>query len=80
MERKLVSLRQVKEIRPIEGADRIEVAVVDGWNVVVPKGSFKPGDLAVYFEIDSFLPIKSQYEFLRKSSYRKFEMEKKVSD
>lgn len=73
MERKLVSLRQVKEVRPIEGADRIEVAVVDGWNVVVPKGSFKPGDLAVYFEIDSFLPVEPQYEFLRKSSYRKFE-------
>ena len=73
MDRKLVSLRQVKEIRPIEGADRIEVAVVDGWNVVVPKESFKPGDFAVYFEIDSFLPVKPQYEFLRKSSYRKFE-------
>lgn len=44
-------------IQPIEGADRIEVATVNGWKVVVGKGDFNVGDLCVYFEIDSILPL-----------------------
>jgi len=54
--RKLASFRTVDAIEPIEGADAIELAVVGGWKVVTKKGEFKVGDLAVYFEIDSFLP------------------------
>lgn len=69
--RKLVSVQKVKEIIPIEGADRIELAKVEGWQCVVNKGKFRAGDIGVYFEIDSFLPIKPQYEFLRKNSYKK---------
>lgn len=69
--RKLATIREVNQIMPIEGADAIEVAVVDGWNVVTKKGEYFPGDLCVYCEIDSFLPIKDEYEFLRKSSYKK---------
>lgn len=69
--RKLASIRQVLEVSPIEGADSIELAIIDGWQCVVKKGEFKPNDLAVYFEIDSFLPIEPRYEFLRKSSLKK---------
>ena len=54
MERKLATIRKVNEIKPIEGADMIELAIVDGWQCVVKKGEFKPGDLGVYFEIDSY--------------------------
>ncbi len=71
MERKLVTIRKVNEIKPIEGADKIELAIVDGWQCVVKKGEFKPGDPGVYFEIDSYLPIEERYEFLRNSSYKK---------
>ena len=71
MERKLASIRKVKEILPIEGADAIEVAVVDGWKVVTKKGEYKPGDFCVYCEIDSFLPIREEFEFLRKSSFKR---------
>lgn len=71
MERKLASIRTVSEINPIPDADAIERATVDGWNVVVKRGEFKPGDLCVYCEIDSLLPIREEFEFLRKSSYRK---------
>ncbi len=53
--RKLVSVRTITDIKPIEGADLIEVAVVGGWKVVVKKGEFEVGDLAVYFEIDSWI-------------------------
>ncbi len=72
MERKLATIRKIKEILPIEGADAIELAVVDGWKVVVAKNvGHKVGDLIVYCEIDSFLPIREEFEFLRKSSYKK---------
>lgn len=71
MNRKLASIQEIIKIEPIEGADRIELAYVLGWKCVVNKGQFKPADKAVYFEIDSFLPIKEQFEFMRASSYRK---------
>jgi RNA ligase (TIGR02306 family) len=72
MERKLASIKQITDIRPIEGADKIELASVGGWNVVVAKDvGHKVGDGVVYCEIDSFLPIREEFEFLRKSSYKK---------
>lgn len=72
MERKLASCRIISDIKPIEGADKIELAVVDGWKVVVAKDvGHKVGDLVIYCEIDSFLPIREEFEFLRKSSYKK---------
>ena len=71
MERKLASVVKVLDIQPIAGADAIEVATVKGWKVVVKKSEYKIGDLAVYYEIDSFLPVTPQFEFLRKSSYKK---------
>ena len=54
--RKLASIRKIADIRPIPDADAIEVAVVDGWKVVVKKGEYSVGDLAVYIEIDSWVP------------------------
>lgn len=70
--RKLASVRTIKNIFPIEGADRIELAIVDGWKVIVAKDvNHKVGDKVVYCEIDSFLPIREEFEFLRKSSYKK---------
>jgi RNA ligase (TIGR02306 family) len=65
MSRKLATVRAVSELRPIEGADLIELAIVDGWQCVVKKGEFSTGDRGVYFEIDSFLPsTDSRYAFL----------------
>ena len=68
--RKLASIQRVYKVEPIEGADRIELAHVLGWQCVVNKGSFAPMDTGVYFEIDSFLPVRPEFEFLRASSYR----------
>lgn len=54
-------------------ADRLECAHVLGWNIVVGKNEFKPGDKAVYFEIDSQLPAKkpfSDMEFLVSKHYK----------
>ena len=55
-DRKLARIVQIDAIAPIPNADRIECAHVGGWRVVVPRNEFRPGDMAVYFEIDSFLP------------------------
>ena len=57
-ERKLASIRKVSALQEIKDADKIEVAVVDGWKCVVRKGEFQPGDLGIYYEIDSFLPVQ----------------------
>jgi RNA ligase (TIGR02306 family) len=56
--RKMATVRRIDAINPIPDADAIEVATVGGWRVVVKKGEFKPGDLAVYCEIDSWIPIE----------------------
>lgn len=70
--RKLASIKIIDNIQPIEGADMIELASVGGWNVVVAKDvGHKVGDMVIYCEIDSFLPIREEFEFLRKSSYKK---------
>ena len=69
--RKLASIRKIKEIKEHPNADKLELAMVDGWQVVVKKGEFQKGDKCVYFEIDSFLPIEPEFEFLRKGCYKK---------
>ena len=72
MERKLASIKKITDISPIEGADKIELVTVGGWKVVAAKDvGHKVGDLVVYCEIDSFLPIREEFEFLRKTSYKK---------
>lgn len=71
MSRKLASIQRIYQIDPIEGADRIELARVLGWQCVVNKGQFRPMDPGVYFEIDSFLPIRPEFEFMRASSFKK---------
>lgn len=70
--RKLASVQIIRDIQPIEGADKIEIAIINNWKVVVAKDAgHKIGNPVVYCEIDSFLPIEPEFEFLRKSSYKK---------
>jgi len=49
---------KIDAINPIPGADAIEVATVGGWKVVVKNGEFTQGDLAIYCEIDSWIPYE----------------------
>lgn len=66
--RKLVTIEKIEEVLAIDGADKIEKVRVKGWWVVARKGEFQVGDLCVFHEIDSFLPITPTYEFLLKGS------------
>lgn len=75
--RKLVTRRTISDIQPIEGADRIEVATVDGWKVVVNKGRYYPGQLVFYFEIDSMIPLeRSYFAFLESRGYKEIDGKK----
>lgn len=67
--RKLASIRKIKELSPIKGKDRIVLAIIDGWSVIVKKDEFTVGDLCVFFEIDSFLPMEDKYSFLKPTTY-----------
>ena len=55
-ERVMARIVRVDAINEIPGADQIEVASIGGWKVVVKKGEFQVNQLAVYCEIDSFIP------------------------
>lgn len=70
MSRKLASIKKITDIIPIEGKDRIVLAIVDGWQVIVKKGEFEIGDQCVYCEIDSVMPETEQFEFLRNKKFR----------
>jgi len=68
--RSLVTIQKARAISPIPDSDFLELAHIMGWQCVTKKGEFKEGDLGVYYEVDSFLPVDERYEFLRASSFR----------
>lgn len=57
--RNLARIEKILALEPILKADRLELAVLEGWNCVVEKGIYKPGDEALYFEIDAAVPVDS---------------------
>lgn len=70
-ERKLASVRRIAVIEPIPNADNIECVTVDGWKLVSNKENhFSVGDLVIYMEIDSFLPIRPEFEWMRDRCYK----------
>ncbi len=71
MERDLANILRVCKIVPIEGKDRIELATVENWEVIVEKGECAIGDLVVYCEYDTILPEKPEFEFLRPRCWSK---------
>lgn len=66
--RKMATIRKIDALRPIVGADAIECAIVGGWTCVVKKGEYVAGDLAVYCEIDSWIPYEVA-PFLSKGNF-----------
>ena len=68
--RHLATVQKILAIDPIPGADSIEVATILGWKCVVKKGEFAVGDLVVYIEVDSLLPDRPEFEFMRPRGMR----------
>lgn len=69
-ERSLAHIEKIAWIKPIEGADNIELIGVLGWVCIAKKGEFKPDDICVYFEIDSKLPEAEWSEFMRPKHFK----------
>lgn len=69
-QRELAYVVKIDNIIPIDGADRVEQAVVGGWHIMVRKDQFKIGDKAVYFEIDSKVPEREPYMFLADKHFK----------
>lgn len=75
--KQLAYIVKINDVTPIEGADKIELAHVLDYTVVVKKHEFSPGDLALYIEVDSVLPDgftseqKVTYEAIKDGSYFK---------
>jgi RNA ligase (TIGR02306 family) len=69
--RALATIAQVAELLPIPGADRVHLArfADRGWQVVVDNAT-KVGDIGVYFEPDSFLPMLPDYSILQGKPHR----------
>lgn len=69
-QRELCYVVTVDDIQPIPGKDRVECAIVGGWTIMVRKDQFKPGDIAIYFEIDSKVPEKEPFMFLEGKHFK----------
>lgn len=68
--RKLASIRTITDKQPIPKKDRIELAIIDGWSVIVKKDEYQIGDKTIFVEPDSVLPDKPEFEFLRSKNFR----------
>ena len=68
--RALAYIQHVTNIRPIDGADNIEQCNVLGLNLICKKGEFHEGDPCVYIEIDSKVPEREEFEFLRAKGFK----------
>ncbi len=68
--RALAHTEKIEWVKPIEGADNIELIGVLGWTCIAKIGEFHEGDICVYIEIDSKVPEKEWSEFLRPKHFK----------
>jgi len=70
MGRSLAHIEKIEWIQPIKDKDRIVLAGVLGWQVIVQKSDYNVDDKVVFCEIDSVFPEKPEFEFLRSKKFR----------
>lgn len=62
-----VNIIEIASVLPHGNAERLEIIPVNGWQAVVKKGDFKPGDRAIYIEPDYTVPTaRPEFSFLAK--------------
>jgi hypothetical protein len=69
MAKLIIEICKIEEIKPIDKADKIELAIIKGWQCIVSKGQYEAGNLVIYCPPDSIIPPnlieKYKLEFLR---------------
>src|ERR1035438_10745564 len=66
----LATIQKVRNVRHHPNADLLDIVQVLGWQVVTKRDEFKESDLCVYIVIDTVLPEKAEFEFLRNKHFR----------
>lgn len=59
-----VKVIRITEVLPHKNADKLEIVPIGGYQVVIGKGNFKAGNLAVYIPPDSIVPAREEYSFI----------------
>ena len=52
----IAPVAQIEQIEPHPNADRLELATVLGWQMIIPKGQYQVGSKIVYIPIDTIVP------------------------
>ncbi len=66
----LASIQIVREVQKHPNADTLDIIKVLGWTLVAKTGEFVVGDPCVYVEIDTLVPERPEFEFLRARNFR----------
>lgn len=67
---KEATIQKITNVKPVENSDFLDVVKILGWDVVTKRNQFKAGDMCVYIALDSVVPDKPEFEFLRKDNFR----------
>src|ERR1035437_8123828 len=59
-----VNVVKIEEILPHPNADTLGIVYIGGYQVVVKKDNFKVGDLALYIQPDTIVPVLPAFAFL----------------
>lgn len=54
----IVEVCRIESVSKHPNADALELAIIKGWQCVVPIGKYKAGDLVTYIPIDSMIPLE----------------------
>ncbi|ATI16059.1 putative RNA ligase [Pseudomonas phage vB_PaeS_B8] len=65
-DRVLARVVRIDDVKTHPNADSLDLALVGGWQCVIKRGEYQAGDLAIYIEVDSMVPVDNPiFEFLR---------------
>ncbi|NJL71159.1 MAG: hypothetical protein HC888_05845 [Candidatus Competibacteraceae bacterium] len=63
MSKLVVEVCEISGIKPHPNADKLDLALVKGWQAIIPKGAYKGGEKIVYFPPDTCLPLEQTDRF-----------------
>ena len=64
------SVQRILSVEHCPNSDNLDVVKVLGWSVVTKRNEFKVDDLCIYIQIDTILPEKPEFKFMRNKHFR----------